>query len=170
MQLDEVKAKVETSYLEKYGGHPMHNKEVKDKWIKVINNKYGGNSPLCDEEIRSKAINTINELGNIPTSSQQVSIFNLLKQNYPNCSLNYIDGIFALDIMLEVNGQRFDIEYDGKYWHQDEQKDRRRDEVLKSRGYKILRVKAKHKIPTLEQLQEGLEYLNNHDYSQIILE
>ena len=69
------------------------------------------------------------------------------------------------------NGIKVDIEYDGFHWHQDAEKDRRRDEVVKNNGYKVLRIKSGHKIPTIEQLQEAFEYLSKPDttFTQIIL-
>ena len=77
--------------------------------------------------------------------------------------------------MVNINDCKIDIEYDGQYWHTlDNQiyKDRIRDNYLIEQGYKILRVKGNRKIPTKEQLQEGIDYLvkDNHTYAEIILD
>lgn len=44
-------------------------------------------------------------------------------------------------------------------------KDRRRDEFLKKEGYKILRIKSGHKIPSKEELIQSLNKLIREDYS-----
>ena len=64
--------------------------------------------------------------------------------------INYLIGNIFVDILL---ADKIIVEYDCWHWHKDVlTKDRRRDEFLKSRGYKILRIKSSHLIPTLEQI------------------
>ena len=52
-----------------------------------------------------------------------------------------------------------------------EQYDRRRDEFVKSQGYKILRIKSKHKIPTVKELTSTIEKMVKEDkkYYEITL-
>lgn len=59
-----------------------------------------------------------------------------------------------------------------KYWHQDYQKDRRRDEFVKSQGYKVLRIRANKSLPTNEQIINAIDYLvkDNHSYTSIELD
>ena len=56
-------------------------------------------------------------------------------------------------------------------WHQNQQKDRRRDEFSKSQGWKILRIKSGILLPTLEQLKYSIEKLINSSrtFTSIIL-
>ena len=59
----------------------------------------------------------------------------MLEEIYPDyfSELNYVLSSLFLDIILIVNDEiKIDIEYDGNYWHKDSQKDRRRDEYVKS--------------------------------------
>lgn len=54
---------------------------------------------------------------------------------------NYFLDICILDFKLN-------IEYDGNYWHSfTEEKDRKRDDLLLSYGYNIIRIKSDRKIP-----------------------
>jgi len=66
---------------------------------------------------------------------------NMLNNKY-EIKLNYPLSNVSLDIALFIDDIKIDIEYDGWYWHKDQQKDRRRDEFLKSQGWKILELKV----------------------------
>lgn len=65
-----------------------------------------------------------------------------------------------------------DVEYDGRYWHQDSAHDRKRDEFVKSNGYKVLRIKSNKLIPNENDLIKTIEKLSlsNHSYNEIILD
>ena len=62
----------------------------------------------------------------------------------------------SLDCVVCVEGFYIDVEYDGAYWHQDKQKDRRRDNFVKTQGYKIFRIRGdkKDNLPSEEQIKE----------------
>lgn len=174
MQVPEIKENLQKYFKEKYGGHPMQNEEVKKNWEKTLMEKYGGLSPLCSEEVREKAAKTMSENNLVPTSSQQIKIFNNLQNLYQDCTcfLNYPESKVYLDVLFEKDNVKIDVEYDGKHWHKNRQKeDRRRDEFLKNKNYKILRIKSAHDIPTDEYLKEKIDELLIKDkkYSEIIL-
>lgn len=163
-----IAQKIKEINNEKYGGHPMQNAQVKGKFLTTMQERYGGNSPQCDPIVRQKTTNSLYQNGSAPISSQQNEIFLQITKLFPQankCELNYPCSSLALDIMLEIDGVKLDIEYDGEYWHQDEQRDRRRDEVVKSLGFKILRIKSKRNIPTSEQLIEKITTLLTTDKS-----
>lgn len=103
---------------------------------------------------------------NIKTSSQQKSICDMI-----GGELNYKISGLHVDIVLK--NEKIIIEYDGWFWHGKEQKrDRRRDEYLKSLGWRILRIKSNRKMPTKEQLDNSLSILRNneHKYTEIVLD
>lgn len=88
------------------------------------------------------------------------------------CELNYPESRVYLDVLFESNNIKIDVEYDGSHWHKDRQKeDRRRDEFLKGKSYKILRIKSTHDIPDSNQLKEKIEelLLTDKKFSEIIL-
>lgn len=127
-----------------------------------------------NEEVASKARKTLTENNNIPTSVQQLKVFEIIKEMFPNSlvELNYPLSSLSLDVVLFLSDDlKIDIEYDGSYWHTDAQKDRRRDEVVKKLGFKILRIKSGKKIPTKEQLKQEINYISQNDkmFAQIIL-
>lgn len=82
---------------------------------------------------------------------------------YGECSLNEPCGPHSLDCFIEVDGVKIDVEYDGRYWHRDKQKDRRRDEVVKSKGYKVIRVESNRALPTKEQIRSAVQTLLDTD-------
>lgn len=99
---------------------------------------------------RRKAIQTLCLSNKVPTSKQQIVVYNLLKDLYGNCQLNIQCSNLMLDCVVNINDVQIDIEYDGWYWHQNQLNDRRRDEVVKTFGYKILRIKSGKNIPTIQ--------------------
>jgi hypothetical protein len=123
--------------------------------------------------IREKQNQIMCDNGTVPTSQQQLKIFNMLAEYYGDnkCALNEPLSDLSLDCVVNVNGCKIDIEYDGAYWHQDQQKDRRRDEFVKSNGYKVLRIKSDRMIPTIEEINQKIDILlqTNKKYQEIVL-
>ena len=174
-----VRKKMEETCLLKYGcRHPMKLDYFKEKLRQSFNDRYGVDYCLQVPEFAQKAreqiMKALVQNGNIPTSKQQIKLYELVKDIYgKQCVLlNKSLPPFFLGIELQYKDVKIDIEYDGVYWHQDAQKDRRRDEVVKSYGYKVLRIKGSHSIPTKEQIQECIEYLisDNHSFATIKLD
>lgn len=164
MQNEEVRAKQRKTNLERYGVEfASQAPEVKAKMRKTFMEKYGVEYSLQYPEFAKKAavsiMNTLKEHGNIATSKAQVIIYDLCKDIYgeDNVELNRVLNSFSLDVALLYKGQLIDIEYDGTYWHTDEQKDRRRDEVVKSHGYKVIRFRGKKDPPSKEVLVDTIE-------------
>ena len=96
----------------------------------------------------------------------------MLKESGIQVEKNAHFSSLFLDCLIEINGIKIDIEYDGQYWHQDTQKDIRRDKFIQSNGYKVIRIKSNHKVPTIEELYEKINLLINSDryYEEIILD
>lgn len=101
----------------------------------------------------------------IKKSIQQQQIHSIL-----GGEINYkISGIFV-DIAL-INDKVI-VEYDGWFWHKNSKnKDRKRDEFLKSLGWKILRIKGGRNIPSENELKIELELLKNSQnrYREIVM-
>lgn len=198
-QCEEIREKVKKTNLEKYGVEcTLQNKAVREKAINSIKEKYGVSNVSLSKEVQEKRKNTFIEKygcenpGQIPevknkiansfylkgsefkTSSQQLKIFNILKEEYGDdqVKLNYPVLNFNLDIALFINQNKIDIEYDGWYWHQDKQKDIVRDNLIKRQGYKILRIRSGEMEPTKEQLLNKINFLinSNYTFTTIVLE
>lgn len=171
---DNIKEKIKQTNLIKYGGeHHMASEEVVAKIIKTNLEKYGVKYSIQNEEIKKKVRESMYKNGTCPTSSQQLEIYNLLKENNYDVELNYPVSNTSLDVAIFINRNiKIDLEYDGWYWHQDNQRDRKRDEFLKSQGWKILRIRSGHKIPSFKELQESINKLINTDrtFTKIVLD
>lgn len=174
LQSDKIKEKLFQTNLSKYGNKcSLHCIENAEKTRQTNLAKYGVEYSLQSKEIRAKGVKTLCEKQNVATSKQQLKIYNMLLEMYGNCELNYTVSYCSLDCLVNINDSKIDIEYDGWYWHKNMQKrDRRRDEFLKSQGYKILRIKASRNIPTKEQLKNAINHLikNDYSYTEIILD
>lgn len=110
----------------------------------------------------------------IKTSSQQLKIYEYLIERYTDweISINQLIGSsFYLDILMHKDEIDIDVEYDGYFWHIQE-RDERRNEYIKSLGWKIFRIKSGYKIPDKEYLYKELDILisNNNYYAEIILD
>ncbi len=179
-QIEQSKEKRRNTNLKKYGvenpvilynNSSCHSKEAREKAVSTCREKYGGIG-FEKIETREKARIARLESGNIPTSSQQKQIHKIVQELYPNaidCVLNYPLSSLGLDIALFLDNIKIDIEVDGQYWHQDANKDRRRDEFVKSSGFKVLRIKFNKKIPTKQEINNAIEKLiaTEHSYNEI---
>lgn len=153
-QLDEIIEKSKETSLMKYGetSH-MKIEPYKTAFAERMCTKFAAN-------------------GTCPTSKVQVALRDMLVEIYGDCELNYPCQRCMLDCMVVVNGVKIDVEYDGTYWHRDADKDRRRDEFVKSRGYKVLRISARRGLPNREDVVRSIEYLVDTDakFSKIIVD
>lgn len=194
-QSDFFKEKSKQTNMQKYGAsHPMQNDEVKQKVLQKFQELFGGNSPMCDvkirekqqntclerygvanvgasKEIRRRVMETMHKNGTTPTSKPQIQLYNMIQEKYPNAELNYPFSSCSLDVFLCIDNIKIDIEYDGWYWHQDKQADIRRDNFLKSHGFKVLRVRSSVMLPTEQELFDAIDYLVNteHHFKEIVL-
>ena len=171
-QSEEIKEKIKKHNLIKYGVEYYtqtneHKEKIKKTNLEKYGYEYGVQSPIIQEKIN----NSLKKYDNVLTSSQQIAIFETLSNYYTNIFLNYVYSRCILDTALFINDIKIDIEYDGWYWH-NKIKDRIRDEFLKSEGWKILRIKSGHKLPSESELLEGILKLINTDrkFTQIILD
>lgn len=171
-----IKEKIKQSNLENLGvEYPMQSEQIQNKSKRTCLKKYGVPYSFQSEEVRRKGIESMVANNTVPTSKQQVSIYNMLQEKYGqgNVELNFPLSNIALDVKLQYGDVLFDIEYDCYYWHKDKQHyDRRRDEFTKSQGYRILRIKSGHKIPSIEEIDDKINNMitNNHTYSEIIMD
>lgn len=198
MNSDAVKEKVSNTFLDKYGcTNPMQNEHIRERArltllerygvdncsrsfeirekVKATNlTRYGRENPMQNPIILNKMLKSLESNGNIPTSSQQIQLFEIIKNEYgdKNVKLNYVVGEVSLDILLSVGDALIAIEYDGWYWHEDKKdKDRRRDYFLYSNGYKVLRIRSAYMLPIKKELFEAIDYLatTNHHHKIITL-
>lgn len=171
--LPEVQQKIKTANNLKYGRDwGLQSLEVREKIEKTMMDKYGVVHPLQKEEFLNKAMSTRCENMTNPTSKPQLKLSCILLQMYGNCEIEVPCDKCSLDCVILIDNQKIDVEYDGWYWHQDTNRDRRRDNFVKSKGYKIFRVKGNHQdlMPTQEQIDIAIsQLLNGKNYTEIIM-
>ena len=111
-------------------------------------------------------------MGSTYTSKPQMQIYDLLSEKYgkENVTLNKNFRWYFLDVVVVVNGIIFDIEYDGAFYHQNQQRDAHRDNIIKKK-YKILRIRGGHFVPSIEEIEEKINYMiqNNIDIDYIYM-
>lgn len=170
-QLPDTREKSIASNRKKYGTDwGMQSGNVKEKSKKTMLKKYGAEHALQVDEFLNKMMETRIKNGNMPTSKPQKETAALLSELYGECELEVPCDRCSLDCVVEVNGQLIDVEYDGLYWHQDTQRDRRRDNFVKKFGYKIFRIKGSTQVPTKEQLIFHIDrLLNGCSYTELTL-
>lgn len=176
MQSEVVKEKARKTNLDKYGfDNCLKSPDIRDKIKKTNLRKYGCEHPMQNSEIRHKIMESLASHNNVPTSKQQIRLFNILSDKYgaSQTLLNYVVDDIIIDVFIILNGQKIAVEYDGWYWHKDKlNKDRKRDYFLYSQGYKVLRIRSAYDLPSEDELFSAIDYLINteHHHKIIILQ
>lgn len=174
MQSKEIQEKTKNTMILKYGvENYSQTEEYKIKYRNTSLERYGVEHPMQNKGIRGKVSQSYYENGTVKTSSQQLEIFNMLKQEGYTVELNYPVSNVNLDVAIFIDNFKIDLEYDAWYWHKDQLiKDRRRDEFLKSKGWKVLRIKSNRKVSSLDEMQKAIMKLvnTNKTYTCITLD
>lgn len=168
----EYKDRYRDSCMKHYGcPYALQSEEVKDKSKQTNLIRYGYENPMQNPQIKEKAIKTMYEHGTQKTSTQQLKVYEMIKNKHPDAILNYPFSSLSLDIFVEINNVKIDVEYDGWFFHQDKQKDIKRDKFLQSQGFKTLRIRSGRLLPTEQELFDAIDYLVNteHHFKEIIL-
>lgn len=170
-QIEEVKNKKKQTCLEHFGvEYSIQSKEVREKRRQTCLEHFGVEHPMQLKEIKEKAVKSFFKNGSCATSKIQLKLYNLLKNNYNICKLNYPLGIYSLDCMIQINNQKIDVEFDGQYWHQNSKdKDDIRDKYCIDNNYKVLRIKGNRILPSIEEIQQNIDKLvtTNCNYLEI---
>lgn len=163
--------KTKATNRKKYGcDWQMQSKEVRQKSILTSRKKYGVDYPTQCPEVYEKIIKTRHKNLSNPISKPQLQIYNLLVQKYENCSLEIPCGRYSIDCELVIDGIKIDVEYDGWFWHQDKQRDVKRDNFMIDKGYKVFRIKGVKgdPIPSIEDIDEKIqELLHSSNYVEL---
>lgn len=172
MQVEEFHKKAMNTNIDRYGVPYVSQSEAfKQKVKRTLLERYGVENLLQHPEFKAKACASLYQNGTQKTSKPQIKLYETIKQKYPDAELNYPYLACSLDIFIEINGVKIDCEYDGWFYHQDQQRDIKRDKFLQSQGFKTLRVRSGHLLPTEQELFDAIDYLVNteHHFKEIIL-
>lgn len=174
-QSKEIQERIKETNRQKYGeGNIAHTPEIAEKIKRNNIEKYGVPYTCQVPSVIAKIRQSLYQNGTVPSSNPEILVCDLLENIYGvgNCFRGYPLDNISMDCMLDLSGNKIDIEYDGWYWHQNRQeKDKRRNYFLIRRGYKVLRIKGNKNddIPTREQIIKAIDYLvkDNHCYVEI---
>lgn len=86
-------------------------------------------------------------------SEPQRIMYELIKSIEPEAILEYPTFGYCIDVAIP--SKKIAIEYDCWYWHQDEERDKTRDEILSSFGWIIFRFKDR--LPTKKEIKKILK-------------
>lgn len=167
LKLPETQQQRLNTMIEKYGvPYALQNSEIMERCQRTCIEKYGYPCSLQNQEVKEKGAQTLYKNGNIPTSKQQLYLFNLYNKN-GNFELNYPISYYHAD-MCSVD-EKLVIEYDGSghkisvvYGNLTEEEfDRKeiiRSHVIKREGFKQIRLISRHdKLPSDETLLQLLD-------------
>lgn len=112
------------------------------------------------EKLREKMLNGMASYMNSfikNPSRPQVELYNRVKELYPNVILNYPCLNYSLDIAIPE--LRICIESDGSWWHQDKEKDLKRQKNIEKEGWKIIRYLIDNikQVPSKIQIENDLK-------------
>ncbi len=137
-------------------------KKLSEDHIKAIRN-YTTGRKLTERHIKILRERMING-GSIKASSfitnpskPQVKLYNLVSSLFSDSVLNFPVEKVNSCIDIAILEHKIAIEYDGSYWHQDEEKDKERQTELEKLGWKFIRYRDY--IPSIEKLKSDLEIL-----------
>lgn len=183
-QSPEVREKIVESYINHYGvNNPQLSSEVREQTEKTCLERYGCATPFQSSVIKEKIAKTSYENGTVPTSKQQLHLFNLYKSIDNSVGLNYPISYFnadicfpeeKLDIELDCGGHNLSVKTGQLTQEQFDKKELIRDKVIKREGYKVIRIKSiTNKLPQddilLKMLLYSKQYFNkypNHSWME----
>ena len=155
-QIEWVKERKKKTNLKKFGSEWYVNSNDFRNFCK---NKYGTDNPMKNEECKEKAGKTMLLNGNIPVSKEEIKFIKKVEEIFgtENCFPGFRVARYFLDCLLKIGNINIDVEYDGWYWHQTKQnKDKKRNDFLISKGFKVVRFVSKGATPTKKQIKEAI--------------
>lgn len=155
-QIDWVQNKKKRTNLSKFGEEWFPASETfKEKCVE----KFGVDNPMKNESCKIRAGKTAFKNGSVPVSKEEQKFVNKLIEIFgkERCVPSFSVSKYFMDCLLVFNGIQIDIEYDGWYWHtQKQNNDEKRNEIILSKNFKVLRFISKGRIPTKNQIIEGV--------------
>lgn len=168
LQSDIIRQKAKETYISKYGVEfPMQAEEIKNKAQQTCMEHFGVQYPTQSPEVQKKILSSLSQSAKIG-SPEENEIVSIICKNFTDVKTSIPLDRCILDIEIEVNGIKINIECDGYYWHcntlEDKIKDRNRDLYIRNNGYdKTLRIVYNYAIPSEEEILQAINELVNSD-------
>lgn len=93
-------------------------------------------------------------------SKPQIELFNKIKKIYPNAILNHPCHPLNFSLDVAIPELMICFESDGSWWHQDKEKDLKRQEKIEELGWRLIRyypVDNIKQVPSIEQIKKDIE-------------
>lgn len=171
-QSPDVREKMINSYIDHYGvENPQLSGIIRHKTEETCLERYGYFTPLQSPEVKEKIAKTSYKNGNIPTSKQQLYIFNLYKTIDNSTELNFPISHFNVDIcfpkeMLSVEvdfgGHNLSVKTGQITQEEFDQKEVIRSNIIKREGYRQIHIISSYKLPSDQVLLEMLDYARSY--------
>lgn len=174
-QSPNVREKITQSYVNHYGvDNPQLSVEIREQTEKTCLERYGYFTPLQSPEVKEKIAQTFYKNGGVPTSKQQLYIFNLYKSSDDLTELNFPVSYFNVDICFPKEKLIVEVDFGGHNLSvktgqitQEEfnQKEIIRNNIIKREGYKQMRIiSSNDKLPSdttlLQMLSDARSYFS----------
>jgi len=125
--------------------------------------KYG--NALDNEQLKHNGIvkkrNALLKLMSDKTSKPEHMLFNITKEYFPSAQHKFkilSDKQYYWELDVAIPEIMLNLEYDGYYWHRNNTvRDNHRDNILKERGWNIIRFKYSE-TPSLENLENEFKH------------
>jgi hypothetical protein len=171
---EKLKGRKNPAHSERMKGenNPTKRKEVKERIGKSNKGKLSGeNNPskrlVVRKRIKEAAIRNsemtrqrmlngeaaIANAGIKNPSKLQMETYDLVKELYSNAILNYSCLNYSIDVAIP--DLKVAIEVDGSYWHQDKERDLKRQNKIEEQGWRVLRYKDK--VPSIQRLLDDIK-------------
>ena len=165
----DVRAKGIRTCLERYGvPFASMSDEFKARAVKTNLERYGYPNPAMSPEVIKKIALSFEANGNIPTSKPQLKMFNDILDLGYDARLNYLSGHYFYDVALFNGDIKLDIEFDGIYWHQNPDKDEKRDAFSIENGWRVIRFIGGSIAPPIGELKKAIESAIAGETRQVI--
>ena len=119
----------------------------------IVNRVKGRNCPICKKEYK--------------VSFPEKTLYYYISKYYPDAIENYKTAeLKNKELDIYIPKLKIAVEYDGKLWHKNINKDLEKDMICKSLGIKLIRIREKG-LPVLNSssiVYEVLPSKDNHDY------
>jgi hypothetical protein len=89
-------------------------------------------------------------------SKPELKLREVVKELYPNCIFSY--GILHYAVDIALIDKKIVIESDGEYWHQDKEKDMKRQKKIEDLGWKFIRysIDTVNQVPPKEKISNDI--------------
>lgn len=160
MSIPGVKEKIILTNRERYGcDYHVQRPEYQKQYEETMRQRYGVNRALQYPDFLEKMNVSRNKSPFKKTTRPQRKLADMLEKIYGNSILEVPCLGYSLDCVVNINNTQFDFEYDGYYWHNNEERDEKRNENVIKSGYKVIRIRgnAKDDMPEPYIIQQTVE-------------